>query len=835
MAPVSRLRLNSRAGDWLAAGMLAVLTALVAWNRLTFDPWLGRFDLATFFLPWYAFLGERLRAFDVPGWNPHLFSGAPFAGDPESGWMYLPAMLFFPLLPVTAAFKAMVAFQLAVASLSTYAYARVLGMGPIAGLVAAVAYLCGPFVQWNTYCCLIFAQFGAWVPLALLGVELALRGRRWRDRIAPWFLTGFAISQMFAGWVGEGWFYAVLLPAAYTGYRTLVSPPHPGSGLWARLTTGAVTTLAGLGLGLALGAAGILPRIAANAQSHLAGGDYAELGAQGILNPPWRFEELLIQVLGTGYAQRRVALGGAVIVLALLAPVLARRLFAVPFFAGLTFVAMTLVLDTTPLHRLVYLIPRYQSLHEHDPWRTYALAAIGPAILAGAAVESLANWRGRRRFLAIVAMPFILMAIAVITLQQREELTIWPALLAAAMTTVLIAMAVTVRSGGYQRGLHRRIARLVPVLILAVVFIQPMGMELSGSWFGWPRDPSWERYWDPDPSVASALATEIAGSDPGGAGGFLQAELARSGPFRYVGYGGVGYPDDRSPQSSYMATRFQPNTQAILVNGRPIFLGLYEIQGYDPLQLARYAEFMEALNGRMLDYHVAYLLPSGVRSPLLDLLNVRYVLIDASLPPNRDDIVALTADRREVFRTEHVVVYESIAALPHAWIVHDARAIARGEALPLLIAGAVDPRRTALIEGTPPELSAPVDPSNEHAEVTSYEPDRVRITARAMAPGFLVVSEVYEPGWRAYVDGERVEVLPTDHVLRGVPIPAGEHIVELRYEPLSLRFGLPISAVTMLAMLVVFTTTAWRRIRGFGRSGNAEGREEGAGHTESNQ
>ena len=223
--PPDLLSPSTRRSDGLALAVLAGITVLVAWNRLAFDSWLTRFDLFTFFLPWYTFLGERLRDFAIPGWNPHLFSGTPFAGDPESGWMYLPAMLFFSLLAPLAAFKGMVAFQLAVAALSTYVFARVLGMAAMASLVAAVVYLTGPFLHWNTYCCLIFGQFGAWIPLALLGIELSLRAARWRDRIAAWFLGGFAISQMLAGWVGEGWLYAILLPAAYIAYRALISPP----------------------------------------------------------------------------------------------------------------------------------------------------------------------------------------------------------------------------------------------------------------------------------------------------------------------------------------------------------------------------------------------------------------------------------------------------------------------------------------------------------------------------------------------------------------------------------------------------------------------------------
>ena len=182
---------RARHPDAVALGVLAIITILVAWNRLSFDAWLTRFDLYTFFLPWYAFLGERLRSLAIPGWNPHLFSGTPFAGDPESGWMYLPAMLTFALLSAASAFKAMVAVQLAVAALSTYALARGLGMGALAALIAAVLYLTGPFLHWNTYCCLIFSQFATWLPLALLGIELGLRSERWPHRLAGWCLAGW--------------------------------------------------------------------------------------------------------------------------------------------------------------------------------------------------------------------------------------------------------------------------------------------------------------------------------------------------------------------------------------------------------------------------------------------------------------------------------------------------------------------------------------------------------------------------------------------------------------------------------------------------------------------
>lgn len=170
------------------------LVGLVAWNRFVFDSWLLRYDVFTQFLPWYHHLGARLRDGDIPGWNPHHLSGTPFAGHPLSGWMYVPAMVAFALFPVVTGFKVMVLTHLVVAAVSTYAYARVLGLSLLASLVAATVFTCGPFLEWTTYTSLQFAQFSAWVPLTLLGVELAARAAAWRSRLVPALLAAFGCS-----------------------------------------------------------------------------------------------------------------------------------------------------------------------------------------------------------------------------------------------------------------------------------------------------------------------------------------------------------------------------------------------------------------------------------------------------------------------------------------------------------------------------------------------------------------------------------------------------------------------------------------------------------------
>jgi len=85
--------------------------------------------------------------------------------------------------------------------------------------------------------------------------------------------------------------------------------------------------------------------------------------------------------------------------------------------------------------------------------------------------------------------------------------------------------------------------------------------------------------------------------------------------------------------------------------------------------------------------------------------------------------------------------------------------------------------------------------------VIDYAPDEMTFSVTSDAAGIMMLSEIYDTGWRALVDGEEVDLLVADHALRAVPLPAGEHRVELRYDPLSLRAGLVISGLTGLAML----------------------------------
>ncbi|HEX9234646.1 MAG TPA: hypothetical protein VF972_00005, partial [Actinomycetota bacterium] len=85
-------------------------------------------DVLGFWLPTYCFLGKSIAAGHIPAWNPHVMAGVPFAADPQSGWMYIPAMLLFAGLPCSVAIRLIVVLQPILGGLGLYWFLRSEGL-----------------------------------------------------------------------------------------------------------------------------------------------------------------------------------------------------------------------------------------------------------------------------------------------------------------------------------------------------------------------------------------------------------------------------------------------------------------------------------------------------------------------------------------------------------------------------------------------------------------------------------------------------------------------------------------------------------------------------------
>lgn len=94
------------------------------------------------------------------------------------------------------------------------------------------------------------------------------------------------------------------------------------------------------------------------------------------------------------------------------------------------------------------------------------------------------------------------------------------------------------------------------------------------------------------------------------------------------------------------------------------------------------------------------------------------------------------------------------------------------------------------------------DNSKATIKLTSYKPNDLKYISNNSNEGFAVFSEMYySKGWNAYIDGKLTDHYRVDYALRGLPIPAGKHTVEFKFEPQVVKTGSMISLVSFVLML----------------------------------
>ncbi|MGP0075572.1 MAG: hypothetical protein ACLPWF_26955 [Bryobacteraceae bacterium] len=106
----------------------------------------------------------------------------------------------------------------------------------------------------------------------------------------------------------------------------------------------------------------------------------------------------------------------------------------------------------------------------------------------------------------------------------------------------------------------------------------------------------------------------------------------------------------------------------------------------------------------------------------------------------------------------------------------------------------LDPERQALV---PAGTSAAQD-ANGGADVREFTPGHYRIHYRSATPSLLRVSNAYFPGWTAKLSARELSVLPVDHALLGVVLPAGEGDLTLDYHS---TYFVPAAWLTLVSLL----------------------------------
>jgi hypothetical protein len=255
-------------------------------------------------------------------------------------------------------------------------------------------------------------------------------------------------------------------------------------------------------------------------------------------------------------------------------------------------------------------------------------------------------------------------------------------------------------------------------------------------------------------------------------------------------------------------------------------LGLQLVTGYDPFVMRHYQTYIDLVqHNRVFDARpgVWTILDAIGRSDMLDVLNVLYVVSPkpANLQAEQYTLVQ-SFDAQPQFRfydgmaTGPVYLYKNSRFLPRAFFVSNVVA-AEDDASVVAAIQQTDVRETAVVARPVPAGKSTPNASDK-VEIIRSAAGTLDIAARNVEPRFLLVSEVWHPGWSAQVDGQAATLVRTDIALLGLWLQPGEHQIQIRFWPPGLTVGLTITGITIAGVLCLLLGIAVRTRSAAGRA-----------------
>jgi hypothetical protein len=777
-------------GPGLIAGAVLIVLHDVAFRGMvsTQHP-----DLLAFWLPNHCFLGTSLAAGRIPAWNPYSLAGTPFAADPQSGWLYLPAMALYAALPCHVAIRWFVVAQPLIGGLGTYWFLRSERLSRSAATVGGVGLalaVAGSLLAMY----LPFAGTLAWTAVLLATASRLFRAVAWPSRLGWMAATALAWGQLVSAHPTNGLVLGSGALAAYGAARLTVRGVRGGS---EPQTAGAPsgTGERPLGLKRALGLGGLLlgALVAVNLAILLPRLAYLPRTTMGL--GFGRLEALAASVSGSPLPEAKVGpgapvlwplqlslwpgayLGAATLGLAFAGWWSRRHRALMVAFTAYAVVTYLLSLEVVagilaPVARAVPL----GGLYLHSPWRFRLGLLVALPVLAALGADAWREPRSPTSRLAMLAPSVVLWGLAPILVVGVKPLAMVGA---GAVLTAAALVAVARRP--------RRSAALPAVLaaelVAAALLGQAQAREAGRADFA-PTGTSTR-------PLTNLLDPSVAAADYVQAGPVAQA-LARAGPSRFAS---VEPSLAREPRGFLLHQ--DPAHWGLTANGRSMLFGLEDAQGYNPVQLMRYWMFVRAAGGLPVDYNASVFVE--LTPPVRDLLDVDATAARAGRP---------TVPGARSLATEGAwAAYMLPGPTDRASVVSDWTVAPDAvTAIRTVLDPAFDPSSRAVLEEDPGIATGTRAPGvasgpRGTGEYQDLGPQAARVDVETPEPAILLIRNVFDPGWRAAVDGRPTSVLVADGFLQGVLVPAGQHVVILSYDDPWIGYGLAGSLMSLAALL----------------------------------
>lgn len=742
--------------------------------------------------PWFSTAITMYRDGEIPLWNPYQGFGAPLAANFQSAVFDPLLMVPIALFGVSSGQDISVLGLLLAGMIAAFAFARAIGLRRPAGIVMAVGFgLNGFFLigSNNEFC-----RAYAYIPIILLLLELAVRRGR-----AVWFpLLSIAIALLFYAGMPEITFLVLLTVMAYAAWRVVV-----GQRAWTRARTAICLGLAVVA-GVLLAAPLLVPAaeyVSLSFNTHQGGGAASlTLPKWAILyfaEPFWAGTPLMSPEGVKGWV------GVVICVLAVIgcfAPTRARRLVGVPFIAVFALVAGR-AYGLLPL-QWISSLPVVNAII-FDRWGQ-ATIAFCLVVMASIGVDAVARGALSRRRLKVafgaIGILGVCAAWVITTIAQRSGAE-WSGWQGANPLPFITAAA-----GDTSR--YRLELALVSVALVGVLLVVAV----------WGDAIRWRRYSVRLGAIIAMLLVMLE----------LGAYAHSAWPIysqRGDALAAPGWVDATRRIASDDSQQRILGIEGKLAPDTPGAFGLSSIGAVDALYPQRYFQYVQTfLDPTVVDRFTGYsnFLDSGaLGNPMFLLTGTKWFIQQgfAADVPEKNIVVNKGTIAPIVWRDTTATIREIVPALPRAFLVDSTVVVPSSEAAANEITRALsqnaddrngfNPRTGAVLEGSSAEARG-VCANAGTARITSYTPRNVVVATEARCPTYLVLTDLFYPGWQASVNGVPVETLAADVAFRAVPVPGGASVVTFEYSPRSFMVGVWL-AVSGCVLLAGLSVAIWRR------------------------
>jgi hypothetical protein len=786
---------GGRTGDRLAALALAALALWLFREAVFAGGVLYKRDIHLVWHPQIEAFARAIVAGSWPLWDPGPAFGQPLLADPAAQVLYPLTWLSLFLRPWWY-YTVFAVLHVLGSSLGVYALGRRFGVSRGGSLVAAALWmLSGPFLSlidlWHHF------AGASWIPLVTLAADTAFESRRARHAL----YLGLALAgQILAGSADMCAMTVLLL----TGLAVARHRRGPGSSQRALAITAATAALVALGLsaGLWLPALDVLSR-SARRSLPLAVRTFWSVHPLGLVETLvpglWSSLPLRADWRALLFESREPFLSSIYLGLPALGLVGAAAAAARPplrrFLLAVLGTALILALGRhTPAYDVALtLLPPLKILRY--PVKAMTLAAFAWALLAGLGYDA---WREpplarSRRWQLLVVAPaavFVLLDLG-LALSLRIQADTWTARLLdptsalpgsfpLAATEAKLAVGAAVASVWLVLSL---LPRRPPALAAGLALLAATELAV---YHRHPVPVAPAALYTHRPEVLSALGAEsstrvyVYDYSLGRSGGPGEKEA----DLRTLERVPAGWTIDAAAALG-MQLALAPQTA-----GRWGLRSGFEIdyRGLHPESLSRLTLALRQLEGTIAHSRVLHL--GGITHVVASHREAFEDLTPGPVFPG------LFKGPIRVFQVPH--------PLPRTYAVGNTRIAAGPEALPALLDESFDPTLDIVLpEGLPARAGASFTGASR---IVQERPDRVLIEADLSEPGYVVLVDSYDPGWRAQLDGRPVPIVRANTIFRAVQVPGGHHLIEYVYRPWAVGLGILLCGVTLastVAALVV--------------------------------